>query len=443
MTNKAYKSKNASSQTDSRIKLVNARLRLRMQNLLKNIRSQKSNLFSTKNKLNVISLSLKKERNALILKQAELAALHQKVLSSKKHLEATFDAITDGICVLDRNFNIVRVNRGYARMVNADIKSLLSSRCHIQLTGKNEKCPNCPVARTMKTKKFYESYEIEINKNGKIFYYSINSFPIIQNGEVIYVIEYIRDISERKQIDAQLFRTAKLASIGTMVAGIAHEMNNPLSGISGNASNMLSMPEKYGLNQKGQERLKVMLSSAAKATVIMKDLLDLSRFKSNTRTKTDLNALIARTVESLHLKGFKTMDKSIGLDAQLPLVECDPSKIEQVLINLLTNAFQAMEEKTFREKNHIKKLVIQTNRSINHAIIQITDNGIGIKKELVPLIFDPFFTTKGPGQGTGLGLSICHKIISEHDGEIAAACANGLTTFTVKLLIRNNTERNS
>jgi two-component system NtrC family sensor kinase len=269
-------------------------------------------------------------------------------------------------------------------------------------------------------------------------YFTVATYPVLDMaGKPQNVIEHTRDSTEEKVILEQLIRSEKLASIGTMTAGIAHEMINPLSGISGTAANLLQMPDKYGLNDKGVARVTTILESSSRASAIVKDLLHLSRKEDGTSMLSDANSLVMKAVEAVRLKGVPAVENKIDLDEGLPRVLCDPTKIQQVIINLITNATQSVLEKKSRlahdNKNFSGLLLIATRGQDGMVRIDVTDNGTGVAEEIKDKIFDPFFTTRSPGEGTGLGLSICQKIIDEHRGRIFFENNESLTTFSILL----------
>jgi signal transduction histidine kinase len=227
-----------------------------------------------------------------------------------------------------------------------------------------------------------------------------------------------------------------------MTAGIAHEMINPLSGISGTVTNMLQLPHKYGLNEKGKQRLTALRDAAARATMIMKDLLHLSRKEDATTILTDINAIIMKAVNAVQLKGFPPLEYKLMLDQSLTMVLCDPLKIEQVIINMVTNAVQSIVEKkntlTLQSVQYSGLIIISTQALDEMVRIDIIDNGAGISEDIKSKIFDPFFTTRAPGEGTGLGLSLCQRIVEEHNGRILVESARGLTTFSIVLPAQPN-----
>jgi signal transduction histidine kinase len=232
-----------------------------------------------------------------------------------------------------------------------------------------------------------------------------------------------------------------------MTAGIAHEMINPLSGISGTVTNMLKAPDKYGLNPKGVQRVSTLRDAAGRATMIMKDLLHLSRKEEGTSVLTDINTIVRKAVNAVQLKGMSSIEYKLLLEKTMPMVLCDPVKIEQVVINITTNAVQSIVEKRERlalaGKEHNGMIIISTQPVDGMVHIDIIDNGMGISDDVKGKIFDPFFTTRAPGEGTGLGLSVCHRIVEEHNGRIVVESNNGLTTFSIILPVHKREEERS
>ncbi|MDD5675670.1 MAG: ATP-binding protein [Chitinivibrionales bacterium] len=362
--------------------------------------------------------------------------LARRIRLSKQQLETTFDAITDPIAAIDGEFKIARVNKSYAQHVNLPIPLILGRTCFAVFWGKKQPCPNCPAQTTFATGNEASKKNVS-HDDDTGGCYDISTYPVVDRaGTTVNCIEYIRDVTEEKHMLDQLIRSEKLATVGVMTAGIAHEMNNPLSGISGTAANMLGMPQKYGLNEKGINRISTILESAQRATVIMKDLLNFSRKQESREALQDLNALVQRALSAIHLGGFNAIKKELLLDKKLAPVLCDPVKIEQVIVNLITNAAQAIADRQAHEPAFKGVITLSTTTTGAFARVDIADNGPGIPEAIRAKIFDPFFTTRPPGEGTGLGLCICYKIMQDHQGRILFESRDTTTVFSI-LLPRN------
>ena len=361
----------------------------------------------------------------------------QQIQVSKKELELVFDAIPEQICILDQQYTVIRANKSYAEFVGLSIKKVPGRRCYHLYWNRECTCEDCPVRTTFQKGIAVIKRKFSRMMGETVRHFEISSFPVVdQHGKVVRAIEFTKDITEEKQMVEQLIRSEKLASIGNMTAGIAHEMNNPLSGISGNAANLLKMPQKYGLNEKGISRVTTILNSAAHATAIMDDLLHLSHRPEQTSIIVNINALIVKTANAVHIEGSQEIERQFKIDGKLPPLNCDPSKIQQVIIHIVTNAIQAILEKkrSLPDGSSYKGLLlISTQKAEDQALITVADNGIGISDQHRSKIFDPFFSTRPTGQGTGLGLSVSNKIVEEHGGKIYFDSINSMTRFSILL----------
>ena len=364
--------------------------------------------------------------------------LSDKIKLSKQQLETTFDALSDYICAIDPRYTIVRVNKSYAQFVKSTVRDIIGKRCYEAFWGRTSPCERCPARKTFATGEAVPKQKITMRSVDGSRHFEIGAYPVGAAGGLPQnVIEHIRDVTDEHNIMEQLIRSEKLATIGTMTAGIAHEMINPLSGISGTITNMLQQPQKYGLNDKGKQRLSTLMEASSRAIMIMKDLLHLSRKEEATNVLTDINAIVMKAVNAVQLKGFPPLEYKLMLDQALTRVLCDPMKMEQVIINMVTNAVQSILEKKdslILQGTPFNGLIIISTQLLDDMIhIDIIDNGCGIPDDIKSKIFDPFFTTRSPGEGTGLGLSLCQRIVEEHNGRIIVDSGKGLTTFSIVL----------
>ncbi len=240
------------------------------------------------------------------------------------------------------------------------------------------------------------------------------------------------DIEQLKQLNEQLIRTEKLAAMGTLAAGVAHEVNNPLAAIS---SLIQMMQSKNNLDEKTVENLKLIQTQIQRITQVTKDMMDFARVRPAAKSLVDVNDLIAKSLRLASFdKSFQKLQIEQKLAANLPKVFADGDQLQQVFLNLFLNARDALPEGG--------ELFIDTENSLSEVRIKITDNGIGIKSDDLQKIFDPFFTTKQTGKGTGLGLAVCYGIITAHGGkiEVLPNVTKG-TTFFIGLPIGKKTAR--
>jgi signal transduction histidine kinase/ActR/RegA family two-component response regulator len=233
-----------------------------------------------------------------------------------------------------------------------------------------------------------------------------------------------RRLEETQQ---QLLQTEKLAAIGQLAAGVAHELNNPLTGILGFAQLLL---QEEGLNAQQREDLESIYKQSQRCRQIIQNLLQFSHRKEPKKEAIQLAPLLEQTLQLVQYE-FKTSGVDIirTVAEDLPPVFGDPNQLQQVFLNLLTNARQAMEG---RKKD--ARITIDGKRQAGKAVLTFQDNGTGISAENLSKIFDPFFTTKPVGKGTGLGLSITYGIVQQHKGTIRADSHIGQgTTFIIEL----------
>ncbi len=242
------------------------------------------------------------------------------------------------------------------------------------------------------------------------------------------VIISVRDITVEKKLEQQIIQSERLAAMGQMIGGFAHELNNPLTTIVG-VSDLL----REGENSESRiKQLNMLQQQARRATEIVQNLMYFSRPPAPGKTPVNLSELVTRT---LHLHAYSLRKSNITVDflpeEGLPQITGDPHQLMQVFLNLMLNAEQAIREA--RDKGTLR---IRLRKSDGHIQVVFEDDGPGIAPEILPNIFDPFYTTKRPGRGTGLGLSICKAVLKEHAGNIeATSAAGGGAVFTVSLPI--------
>src|ERR1700678_1457826 len=236
--------------------------------------------------------------------------------------------------------------------------------------------------------------------------------PVIdREGARVGWLEMYYDITGERQIQSKLLQTEKMAAVGQLVSGIAHELNNPLTSIMGYGQLLLA----HGLNPSQFSEASKIFHEAERARRIVKNLLYFARENEPERTRVDLNEIVERT---LALRSYELRVENIlvecALASDLPETMADPFQLQQVVLNLLTNAEQALLQERGQGKVIIKTRVADGNR----IAIEISDDGPGVARGIASRIFDPFFTTKPPGVGTGLGLSIVYGIVKQHGGEV-------------------------
>jgi two-component system, NtrC family, sensor kinase len=234
------------------------------------------------------------------------------------------------------------------------------------------------------------------------------------------------DITDAADLQAKLMHTEKMAALGQLVSGVAHEVNNPLAAIVGFTDLLLESPE---IPDPSKEELRVILQEAQRTRVIVQNLLSFARQMPAQREPVEINIVLRQT---LKLRAYDFSNHGVELierlEEDLPVVMGDSHQLQQVFLNILNNAYDAVQE-----TRRPGKVEIETSLRDGHIELAFRDNGPGVTH--LDRIFDPFFTTKEVGKGTGLGLSICYGIVRAHKGEITARNNPGGQgcTFLVRL----------
>ena len=323
---------------------------------------------------------------------------------------------------------MVKVNKAYAKYFDVKPEELVGKKCYEVMHGTKEPIPECPYKKTIETK---EMAKVEIFEGR---YLELITSPIFDTqNEVIGCVHIARDITERKKQDEQLIINDRLASIGQLASGIAHELNNPLTSIIGFADLLLvkNVPEDI------RDDLSIIHKEAIRTADIVRGLLTFARKQKTDKEAIDVNAILQ---DVLRLRSYEhkvsNIEVKMNFAATLPRIQANGAQLLQVFINLIVNAEQAM---TGARGKGVLTVITEQNGSM--VRISFVDDGPGIRPDSMRRLFTPFFTTKEPGKGTGLGLSISHSIITEHGGRIYAESEPDKgATFIVELPIRKLSE---
>jgi len=232
------------------------------------------------------------------------------------------------------------------------------------------------------------------------------------------------DIEQLKQLNEKLIRTEKLAAMGTLAAGVAHEVNNPLASISSLIQMIQSQNE---INGETQERLRVISSQIGRISRVTKDMTDFARARPSTKQATDINSIVETSLRLAKFdESFQKLEIALDLEPSVSTINADVDQLQQVFLNLFLNARDAMPNGG--------RLSIESKEAGRECVVIVGDTGSGIDQKTINQIFDPFFTTKPTGKGTGLGLAVCYGIVTEHGGtiEVAKGETEG-TRFVVRL----------
>ncbi|MFA6284154.1 MAG: ATP-binding protein [Desulfurivibrionaceae bacterium] len=437
----------------------------------------------------------------VFLRQREQA--EKKVKSTNLFLSQVLDVAADGMRVVDKNFNVVQVNKTFAAMTGMEKKDILGKKCHDVSWGPRCNTEGCPLQQIMAGQKRVEYESVKESPTGNILNCWIIAVPLYDtNGKLIGILESFRDITARlenelamekafeeahklaeelaasndqlhrqqrelalahdtlKQSQAQILQQEKMASVGQLAAGVAHEINNPMGFISSNLSSLAkylerltgfirTLEEKLPQDPPDEElaalrkQLKIdyimedavhlveeSLDGAGRVKKIVQGLKNFSRIDQAERLAADINECLDSTINIVwnELKYKCEVKKEYG---ELPLTICNPQQLNQMFMNLLVNAAQSIETKG--------EIRITTWADQDFIYTRISDTGCGIPPDKIQRIFEPFYTSKEVGKGTGLGLSIAYDIVvKNHKGDIQVESVEGKgTTFTVKIPVIN------
>jgi len=382
-----------------------------------------------KKALNVRVIS---ERTAQLFWEIARISAKQKKTSQELHetnaLYKTMinELIQEDVLVIGRNYRIIDVNNTVLNRLGLKREEVIGKYCY-EITHRQsfpcsgEKHP-CPLLETMETIQPSQTTHVHLDKNDKEVYYSISTYPLIEAGDIIGVVEISRDITNEINVQKAMMQQEKLASIGRLSAGVAHEINNPLTTI---LTTSMLLQEEIEPDHDMYSELETIAKETLRCRKIVTSLLDFARQTKPDKKNHDLNEIVR---ESLLLTkkqaAFKDVRVEQDLDENLPPVPVDKGQIQQSLINLVLNAIEATDPGGF------VKVGTQYMPATGDKKVIVSDNGHGISKADLDTIFDPFFTTKD--DGSGLGLAITHGIIEQHNATIKVESQPGQgTTFTI------------
>jgi two-component system NtrC family sensor kinase len=339
-------------------------------------------------------------------------SLFKAIVDAKRDWEGTFDAIVDPVAILDGNGMVTRGNLGLARALGRPIREILSLHYAEVLglpAGKD------PIALSLQDGQARTSEAAFEALPGT--QQVTTSLLRDARGTMKGLVVIVKDVNEFKQNQERLRQAARLADIGQLAAGVAHEINTPLASIALRAESLMRSAQDPKLlaveSFKNFPRyLKTIDEEIFRCKKIIGALLEFSRTRTPEVQETSLNPLVQEAADLVrHQMALKQVTLALRLDPKLPPVNADGGQIRQVLIALLMNAFDATPA--------MGQVEVETKLEAEGKVrLTVADTGVGISKENLEKIFSPFFTTKPVGQGTGLGLAICHGIVASHGGEI-------------------------
>ncbi len=336
------------------------------------------------------------------------------------HLHTLLDAIPDSITLLSADLRVLWENRGVAAAGRSH--EVIGRYCYAYRHNLSQPCTDCPIHKSFGTGKA-EYFQKMVD--GKIW--ALRFFPICnEDGRVENVLEIAKDVTEKMALQAEKMRTAHLASIGELAAGVAHEINNPVNGIINYARILANKNDAGSTQQDIAERI---MKEGRRIAGIVNSLLAFARDRKEAKKPVSfeniLSESLALTESQMRKKGIKLQ---IAIPPALPLIFANQQQLQQVVINILNNAQYALNQRhPGEDEEKILDISCTEFRTEQAPFVRISfrDRGTGIASDVLEKIMNPFFSTKPVGEGTGLGLSISHGIIGDHGGRLAVESVEG------------------
>ena len=354
----------------------------------------------------------------------ENARLVELLSSGKREWEQTVDAFNQAICYLDPQGAVRRANRVFAELIKLPVTAL-PGRAWLTLLP-----PSWvdAVARLLTPEGALTPVEVRAGERTLL----VSAIPSGEPGAMVLLFE---DQTEKRRLQEQLLQSEKMSAIGQLIAGVAHDLNNPLASVVG-FSDLLG--EAGDVPPRLAEPLAVIRQEAERASAIVRNLLSFARRQEGERQLQSIRPILESTHQLLKNQLMAArIELTLTFEPGLPEVEVHANQIKQVFVNIINNAAQAITALRARGGTGGGRIEIATKCEPDGLSVNISDDGPGIPEDVVPRVFEPFFSTKSEGEGTGLGLSICLGIVKEHGGNITvdpggAGSGRG-ATFTVEL----------
>ncbi len=373
----------------------------------------------------------------------ERKQMEDALRTSEKFIRSILESVDEGFIVIDRNYTIVSANKAYLNQVKMNLEKVVGRRCYEISHQIHQPCHevglDCAVKRTFDTGEPSTAMHVHQGDEKNPSYVEIKSYPLKDSwGNTVSAIEIINNITEKKRLEEQLRHSQKMEAVGQLAGGIAHDFNNILTAIIGYGS---LMKMKMDEDDPMRFNLQQILDTSERAASLTRGLLTFSRKQAISARPVNLNVSIKNVEKLLRRLIGEDIDLKVSLSKEDLIMLADSGQIEQILMNLATNARDAMPKGG--------SLAISTEQIVfneefirmhgegklgMYALVSVKDTGLGMDEKTKERIFEPFFTTKDTGKSTGLGLSIVYGIVKRHNGYIICDSEPGRgTTFKIYL----------
>lgn len=359
---------------------------------------------------------------------ADTQASRWELANSRNTMRALFENLPAAIYIVDRQYRLVAINRNRADQLALASENPVGQNCYHALFQRSSPCPQCRITETFQNGSSTQRNERRRLGSENPSDWEISVFPIFdEEHQTIQAILVEQDVSEKRRLESILTQSEKLAAVGQLAAGVAHEINNPLTAIIANAQIIQrELPPDHDL----QESVDLISRAGARAAQVIRNLLDFARREDFNPDLIDINVSVQRSIDLIQ---HELIARNIRLkfipDPCLPAILASENQIQSVWLNLLLNAMDSTDKEQ-------AEILLQTRCLENGVEVSVLDNGKGIPAERLSTIFEPFYTTKAPGRGTGLGLSLSQRIVKQHGGVIQVESQPGVgSRFSVILPI--------
>ena len=390
------------------------------------LKKSKNELHKTFNKIQKGSSVLADTNQRLLAEIAERKRIQKKLKNSESFLDNVIESIQDGVSVLNKDLTIRHTNSVMKEWYHQNLP-LVGKKCYECYHNRLQPCEICPTIRCLKSGKA-EHEMVSGLPGSSVEWLELFSFPIMdkETGKITGAVEFVRDITKSKQMEIQLSRAQKMEAVGTLAGGVAHDLNNILSGIVSYPELILmDLPENSPL----KSPIQTIHNSGRKAAAIVQDLLTLARRGVSVNDIVNLNDIINSFIESPEcitiLKYHPKVQIELDLESDLLNVVGSPIHISKTVMNLISNAAEAMNDGgmiRIKTANQYIEKKIDGYEKIpegEYVVLQVSDSGTGISQEDVQKIFEPFYTKKAMGRsGTGLGMSVVWGTVKDLNGFI-------------------------
>ena len=363
----------------------------------------------------------------------ELEDKQAEILKSKNTLQALFDGITDGISIIDRDYGVLAINRANVRFVGKPHDAILGERCYKLFWDRDAPCEECPATETFTTGLPAIAAQQVLREGRTAKTFEAQTYPLAdEQGRTSQVIFLARDVTDRRELEASLARSATMAAVGQLAAGLAHEINNPLTVILGNGQMLL---EDVPPDHPDYPMVQMIVSAGDRARRVIDRLLDFSAQEGLELSTVDLNETITSATGLVaHALREREVHTITHLQPDLPHMQGYVGHLQTVWMNLILNAVDAVQGDQADHEITISSRQIDAD----HLQVEVADRGCGIPAGAMKRVFEPFYSTKEPGRGAGLGLYTSYHIVRRHHGTLSVRSEEGQgTTVTATLPLRH------